>query len=1170
MDKHSLWRKAFSNFKTYFQSPEQRPQAPCAVDSTDTEGDTDMDNNSLTPPHSFHGRRKSTRKAKHMTWGRVRSHLLISNKARGTVETFVDGDAQEIWPKSAAWFLGPKAENSDLLGELVKSAVDLHVEFRKFKYFPLDPNYVTSDIKEQKSFKEAENNIRDGLEELSSRLNNSVPFFNFRSQGHMLWDTTIASNIGYIAALFYNQNNVASMASGVTLQLEREVSKELCAMVGYNVYQDEKDHTTENPGSWGHLPNGGTVANLEAMWAARCLKTNGLTFRKMLDEKSDKLGLRKVYDKFTFKNLKGENVLLKKASIWELLNIPIDEAIDLFDSLLENIKKEKIENKDLDFDNLFRCVKNFTLEQMGAMDFFRMFKKEYKNANMEPSMGKWFSPGTRHYSWDTGANILGLGRDNLVKVPVDQHSRMDLLKLKEELQKCLVKKIPVIGVTVVFGSTQEGAVDDLENLLRIREVFETKGLTFYIHVDGAWGGYFASCLVQKDKLMRMRLSTYSSRNNVTRSPRPVRREACDPFLDAKLSTHFTTQLVCLGQANSITLDPHKSGFCPYPAGGLLYKNGNIRKFLAQTAAYVSHGTGKNDEINLYGIDGSKPGAASAGVWLSHKVIGLHNKGYGLLLQQSTFSAGVMYALWCSMERRQDPFTIVPGIPIKENFKNIWTKSKIRSEILEAETGDLRMNEEAMKFIKENGPDTLINSLSINIRYWDKKTNSWENNKNVAKQKDFINKFYKRCSHSYEKPSMVDRGIQVILNSTIWTKNANGGAYKYMKEALGLDEKDDESIGVIINTSMSPWLRAQKTFKRVGFIIRNEMYNAYGAIHDEPQNLKLVSPNLTHSPEWSGSIFAELETSFSNPSLCYHALGRFVFDSKDIKKIQEISSGKLLLRIVTREKMTVYDLMTGGDKENINQTPTQERKPSSRKNLAMENIKDKIEFYSDSDFHYQDIAMPEVSVTVFYETKDGKIQGEVDTKMKLGRVLRYQHLGRDFVDEDDYPPSQEYFLYADDKTAYLSHCPNRWPDFQQQIQLDQIPVPQAKAELKNCPELFEEAMKRGVVVYLPQCETGGRPVLSRSKTKTTVCRDPLECHFYNALAWSDQGAFTGDMEQITLKFYDVGKRWFNGKKINAGYCKVDFPHLYKQEGDMWMDRREDDSDYEVDSSNSDSD
>ena len=53
--------------------------------------------------------------------------------------------------------------------------------------------------------------------------------------------------------------------------------------------------------------------------------------------------------------------------------------------------------------------------------------------------GKWFVPATRHYSWDKGANILGLGRDNLVKVPVDQDSRMDLDKLKNELEICLKK-----------------------------------------------------------------------------------------------------------------------------------------------------------------------------------------------------------------------------------------------------------------------------------------------------------------------------------------------------------------------------------------------------------------------------------------------------------------------------------------------------------------------------------------------------------------------------------------------------------------------------------------------------------------------------------------------------------------------------------------------------------
>jgi glutamate/tyrosine decarboxylase-like PLP-dependent enzyme len=41
-------------------------------------------------------------------------------------------------------------------------------------------------------------------------------------------------------------------------------------------------------------------------------------------------------------------------------------------------------------------------------------------------------------------------------------------------------------------------VDDLVSILALREQFERKGLTFYIHVDAAWGGYFASVLRTED------------------------------------------------------------------------------------------------------------------------------------------------------------------------------------------------------------------------------------------------------------------------------------------------------------------------------------------------------------------------------------------------------------------------------------------------------------------------------------------------------------------------------------------------------------------------------------------------------------------------------------------------------------------------------------------------
>lgn len=38
------------------------------------------------------------------------------------------------------------------------------------------------------------------------------------------------------------------------------------------------------------------------------------------------------------------------------------------------------------------------------------------------------------------------------------------------------------------------------------------------------------------------------------------------------------------------------------------------------------------------------------------------------------------------------------------------------------------NKEARDFIVENGPDTLINSLSINLRYWNETKGVWDYNK----------------------------------------------------------------------------------------------------------------------------------------------------------------------------------------------------------------------------------------------------------------------------------------------------------------------------------------------------------------------------------------------------------------------------------------------------------
>jgi hypothetical protein len=48
----------------------------------------------------------------------------------------------------------------------------------------------------------------------------------------------------------------------------------------------------------------------------------------------------------------------------------------------------------------------------------------------------------------------------------------------------------------------------------------------------------------------------------------------------------------------------------------------------------------------------------------------------------------------------------------------------RREILDSENRALIQNSEALDFIKENGPDTLINCISINFRTWDKNRYSY--------------------------------------------------------------------------------------------------------------------------------------------------------------------------------------------------------------------------------------------------------------------------------------------------------------------------------------------------------------------------------------------------------------------------------------------------------------
>ena len=84
-----------------------------------------------------------------------------------------------------------------------------------------------------------------------------------------------------------------------------------------------------------------------------------------------------------------------------------------------------------------------------------------------------------------------------------------------------------------------------------------------------------------------------------------------------LNAHTERQLRHLKYVDTITADPHKSGFAPYPAGSLLYRDRRMPEMIQITAPVVYHG-GDAPTVGVFGVEGSKPGAAAAGVYFSQR------------------------------------------------------------------------------------------------------------------------------------------------------------------------------------------------------------------------------------------------------------------------------------------------------------------------------------------------------------------------------------------------------------------------------------------------------------------------------------------------------------------------------------------------------------------------
>jgi glutamate/tyrosine decarboxylase-like PLP-dependent enzyme len=663
-----------------------------------------------------------------------------------------------------AWFLGPKGENAELLKELVALAIDKHVAHRVREY-PHDPVWLTDERKQTDAYQRATRELEAELRTLTDFLEESVPFFSYRYQAHMLWDTTLPALLGYFAAMLYNQNNVAAEASPVTTWFEKEVGTDLCHMLGYDEH------------SWGHITCDGSVANMEALWAARNLKYYPLALAAALTRETALEPARGLDVRLPT----GERKALIELDSWQLLNLGVDDVLALSGRLKTDYKLSSPDDVD-------SILAKYTVQELGLLEFHRRFLP----LASEPVV---LAPATMHYSWPKGASLVGLGRAALRSVPVDLDGRMDVRELRRILDGCLRDRVPVALVVAVLGTTCESAVDPLADIVALRKAYRAKGLEFWLHVDAAWGGYFASMLREPPGGPPPEID--ASRDSNTRFFGP----------SVAMSDYVTAQYQALAGADSITVDPHKSGYVPYPAGGLCYRNSAMRHLVAFTSPVVYKGD-TDPTVGVYGIEGSKPGAAAAAAYLSHRVIRPDQTGYGRILGRCLWSSKRVYAGLATMAREGDPFRVVTfqRLPSEKNNKPhnevAEEKNLLRDHVVGTSNEQLMefLSPERKSWFRNLGSDQMIVTYAFNFE------------KNGVPNDDVHNLnrlnhalFMRLSSIDYSPDANLPEVPLFVTSSQLDPATYGPLAVGSFKRRLGVRDDGTTPIEVLITTTMDPWL-----------------------------------------------------------------------------------------------------------------------------------------------------------------------------------------------------------------------------------------------------------------------------------------------------------------------------------------------------------------------------
>ncbi|PID80626.1 hypothetical protein CSA17_03805 [bacterium DOLJORAL78_65_58] len=287
-----------------------------------------------------------------------------------------------------------------------------------------------------------------------------------------------------------------------------------------------------------------------------------------------------------------------------------------------------------------------------------------------------------HYSFDKAVDMLGIGRNQLRKIPQDDIFRIDLRFLEESIQADMAAGRKPACIIGIGGSTNTGSIDKLDKLAELARRYDC-----WFHVDAAYGGAVI------------------------------------------LSEMYGPMLRGIDQADSITVDPHKWFYMPFSAGGILVRDGDFlrQSFLVHPEYYMEktsdgaeeppedrRGFHLGDKVNFfqYGVQGSRRLNALK-LWMAFKMVG--RRQYAAWVEKDIELARILAA----RIRRQDDFQILgPNTLGICNFR--WQPQRPGGGSFTPEETD-QLNRELQETVENDGDAwfsyTMLNgrvALRVNV------------------------------------------------------------------------------------------------------------------------------------------------------------------------------------------------------------------------------------------------------------------------------------------------------------------------------------------------------------------------------------------------------------------------------------------------------------------------